>query len=662
MKLQRFYLGCAQVASASRLPPLLTGTVREEPGKPWQHQFSLWLSRTVQLIFAATLFAALSLAPAAAETPRSIDMKLLVVSADGSEPIFAAIKSILNQVGVPYDTLIASQTPLTAQTLSDGLGAGRYQGILLTTGNLAYQASPNNWQSALTQAQWEMLWQYEADFRVRQSTLYTYPAGAPDNYGLTPISAADTSTTPINASLTAAGQQLFGYLNPASPVSIKNAWTYLAMPVSTANPVPLLTTADGYAIASVYTYPDGRQNLAITTDGNPELTHTLLLGYGVINWVSKGFFLGERKVYLNAQPDDVMIPDDLWDPARLSDQTGLEYRITGADYNPLVTWQNNLRAANANTALIRLEMPFNGVGVSGIFPNDTLTTAIRNRPNEFKWINHTYDHENLTAITYADALPQLQKNHKVAQQLRFSLYFKDSMIQPDISGLNNPEFLRAAKDFGIRYILSDTSQPGWKNPSPNTGFYSIYEPSILIIPRYPTNLYYNVSTPTEWISEYNYFYAPGGLFPTWDHQLTYAEVLDKESEIWLRYLLKYDLNPVMFHQTNLRAYNGTNSMLGDLIDATLKKYNSMYKLQIRNPSQHEAGNLMAARMAYNDSGVSGRILLEITNSVLLKTIKAVKAPLTGITFGNSTETYGGQTISTISLGANGSATIPAPAW
>ena len=662
MKLQLFYLGVARVFSGIKLPLLPNGTVRDVPTQTLQHQFFRQLSRTVQLIFAVIFLAAFGLAPAAAETPNSIDMKLLVISADGKEPIFAGIKSILNQVGVPYDTLIASQTPLTALTLSDGLGAGHYQGVLLTTGNLAYEASPGNWQSAFTQAQWQMLWQYEGDFRIRQSTLYTYPAGAPDNYGLTPISAVDTSVTPVNASLTAAGQQLFGYLNPTNPIAIKNAYTYLVKPISAANPVPLLSTADGYTIASVYTYPDGRQNLAITADGNPDLTHTLLLGYGVINWVSKGIFLGERKVYLNAQPDDIMIPDDLWDTARLSDQTGLEYRITGIDYNQLVTWQNNLRAANTNTAQIRLEMPFNGVGVSGIFPNDTLRSAIRYRPNQFKWISHTYDHELLTAITYADALTQLNKNDLVAQNLGFSRYFKDSMIQPEISGLNNPEFLRAAKDFGIRYILSDTSQPGWKNPSPNTGFYSTYEPSILIIPRYPTNLYYNVSTPDEWISEYNYFYAPGGLFPTWDRALTYSEVLDKESEIWLRYLLKFDLNPVMFHQTNLRAYNGTNSMLGDLVDATMKKYNSMYKLPIRNPSQHDAGILMAARMAYNDSGVSGQILLGTTNSISLKTIKAVKAPLTGITFGTSTNVYGGQTTSTISLDANGSATVPAPAW
>lgn len=630
---------------------------------PQSHrQHSRWAAHIAALILAVMFFAVLVPRPAAAETPASIDMKLLVISADGNEPAFAAIKSILNQIGVPYDTLIAATTPLTAKTLSDGQGAGHYQGVLLTTGNLGYEASPGNYQSAFSADQWQTLWQYEAAFRVRQATLYTYPAGLPDNYGLNIVGAVDTSSTPLQARLTASGMQIFGYLNGGNPVTIRNAWTYLATPASSANPAPLLTTAGGYAIASVYTYPDGRQNLAITTDANPDLTHTLLLGYGVINWVSKGFFLGERKVYMNAQPDDMLIADDLWDTRSLTDTTGLEYRITGNDYKQLIAWQNALQASNQNAAQIRLEMPFNGAGASGVYPNDTLTPAVQTNSGSFKWISHTYDHALLTTIGYNDALSELGRNDLVKQQLKFQLYFNDSMIQPEISGLNNPEFLRAANDFGIRYILSDTSQTGWNNPSPNTGFYSTYQPNILIVPRHPTNLYYNVSTPEEWVSEYNHFYAPGGLFPTWDHALSYAEILDKESELWLRYLLKYDLDPIMFHQTNLRAYNGVNNLLGDLINATMAKYNSMYNLPIRSPAQHDTGVRMAARMAYNASGVRGRILLGATNSIALQTVNAVNAPLTGISYGASQESYGGQTISTVSLQANGTLTIPAPAW
>src|SRR5690242_7773343 len=38
------------------------------------------------------------------------DMKLLVISADGTEPGFAAIRAILGQIGTPYDAVVLTQT------------------------------------------------------------------------------------------------------------------------------------------------------------------------------------------------------------------------------------------------------------------------------------------------------------------------------------------------------------------------------------------------------------------------------------------------------------------------------------------------------------------------------------------------------------------------
>src|SRR5262245_47566632 len=37
------------------------------------------------------------------------DMKLLVLSADGTDPSFAAIRAILDQIGVPYDAVVLTQ-------------------------------------------------------------------------------------------------------------------------------------------------------------------------------------------------------------------------------------------------------------------------------------------------------------------------------------------------------------------------------------------------------------------------------------------------------------------------------------------------------------------------------------------------------------------------
>jgi hypothetical protein len=50
--------------------------------------------------------------------------------------------------------------------------------------------------------------------------------------------------------------------------------------------------------------------------------------------------------------------------------------------------------------------------------------------------------------------------------------------------------------------------------------------------------------------------------------LTYAEILDKESDLMVSYLARFDLDPLMFHQSNMRAYDGVNSLLGDLLHAT----------------------------------------------------------------------------------------------
>ena len=484
-----------------------------------------------------------------------------------------------------------------------------------------------------------------------------------------------------------------------------------ATPVSSAT-VPLLQTPDARTIASVHTAPQGWQNLAIATDNNPELTHSLLLGYGVVNWVTKGVFLGERKIYLSAQPDDVFIPDELWDPVTKTTPVGnpaFRHRNDGTDYNSLVAWQTALRA-NPQTAAFRLEVPFNGVGYNTADSSllnqgeltDTLSPAVRANPNAFRWINHTWDHSSLEAsdpstpgfvpLTVTGMKQILQSNHEVATGLRgsppvtFSLYNKNAFIQPDISGLQNPVFWQAAQEFGLRYILMDTSKtydfrPTLDPVKPNAGFYSTRDtfvpgnPRIFIIPRYPTNLYYNVSTPPEWTSEYNHFFGAAGVVPppagqtSWfGGDSTYEQILDRESEVLVRYMLKYNANSWMFHAANLRDYDGAGpnnkSVLSDLLDAVVTKYKTMYTLPVLSPSQTEIGQIMEARMAYNTAitaGLKGRIVygptttsIELTNP----SSASVKVPMTGINVGGTT--YGGQAVSTLSLTPGGSTTIPLP--
>ena len=55
---------------------------------------------------ALSLPVALAAAPACASSPgQRVDLKVLLISADGSEPGFGAWKAALDREGVPYDTV-----------------------------------------------------------------------------------------------------------------------------------------------------------------------------------------------------------------------------------------------------------------------------------------------------------------------------------------------------------------------------------------------------------------------------------------------------------------------------------------------------------------------------------------------------------------------------
>jgi len=98
--------------------------------------------------------------------------------------------------------------------------------------------------------------------------------------------------------------------------------------------------------------------------------------------------------------------------------------------------------------------------------------------------------------------------------------------------------MQAAYDVGIRQLVSDTSVAGQDNPSPNAGIWNAFVPGILEIPRYPTDLDYDVSTPDEWTAADN------------DRDMktqTYDQIVSVESRNLVGYLLKGANDPWMFH-------------------------------------------------------------------------------------------------------------------
>ncbi len=615
------------------------------------------LDRPAHGVLALALGLLLTLAgrPAAhaALTNSSTDLAVLVVSATADDAALPAIRQALDFLGTPYTVHVATAQPgsLTAEKLATGT-RGFYSSVMLTDSQLAYSPDGSTWTSALSTPEWATLTQYQADFGVRQINWSGYPT--PDTGFNWPTAAFDSTGNPARGSWTTAARSSFPYLVTTHQFAVSNVWTYLATPLDT-NTTVWLADAQGHALIAVKQHADGREVLSMTFDNAPWLTHSIVLSHGLVTWANKGLFLGERHTYLSAQIDDVFLADEMWPNG--------EFRQSARDWAATIAWQNKFRTRTLGRNF-RYDMVFNGLGtVPGQYENDDLTPYVRTNKSMFKWISHTYTHLNLDNVDYATALSEITMNNQAASGMGLPGYNKVNMVTGQISGLQNPQFIKAAYDAGIRYLVSDTSIPSHRPASPNVGVPNFVDPRILMIPRHANNLFFNVSTPEEWTGEYNHIYRA-----YWGRDLSYTEIVDNQAELLLGFLLKGDVSPLMFHQPNLRDYNGAgNTLLGDLLDAVANKYEKLYNFPALSPTMNNLAVLLQRRQDYNASGVVAT--RNADNTVTLTVTKGARIPVTGLVSGGivsftgtvapviSAENYAGQRITYVTLAAGASVTL-----
>jgi hypothetical protein len=482
---------------------------------------------------------ALSTLPIVCPTP-TIDMNLLVVNnaaanAGAGYADFPAITQILNYVGTPYTVVDISAT--TLPTLSDGACHGYFQGVIYAFGDDIY----NN--SSLYQA----LTSYEITFGVRQLNWFTNPT--PD-FGLNYYTSSVPDTGTDSGVFQPAAAPIFYYANIANPVTISNAFVYLTTPLTPAGGTvtPLLMDSTGNALSAVTQFADGRQYLSQMFDSNQYLTHDLELAYGLVNWVTKGVFLGDYHVYAVAQVDDFFIDDSEWVPLTscqdpiTNDRTAPDasslpvFRITSTDMTALTAWQSQVQA-DPLLKNFELSLAFNGVGTAGNTDwtglpapgtaNDTLVSNLASYQGYFHWMTHTYDHPTTltglckstptgttaggTACTDAYDTPpsddidlEILTNLYVAgaaggvnldtdpsdaalTPLTFTDFNPANAVTPGVTGLNDPYVPGYLYADGIRYVVTDTSVATVTNPPNNNG--PNPSPNVGIVNSYEPGIY-----------------------------------------------------------------------------------------------------------------------------------------------------------------------------
>jgi MYXO-CTERM domain-containing protein len=560
-----------------------------------------------------------------------VGARALVITADGTDAAFSAITSTLEFLGAPYDVLNATTGPtLTADTLSTGL-YGLYDAIFLDLGGLERAGG-----SAFTTDEWTALENYEATFKVRRVALYTSPSAM---YGLTDVGTVDPTQAALTLTCTAAGSTTFVGTNCASPIVMTEGWAYPATVSSTdGTTTPLLVDASGNVYGVIRQTTDGREALALTFAQATYLTPYLELAYGLVNWATRGLFIGERHIYVVPQIDDLFLASDIY--------TGGTYRITDVDLQALADWQNETRAGS-QFADLRLAWCANGQG-SQSMPGDPLTAKALALGSTFSYVNHSWDHPILDGLGYADVLTEFTRNDTYLKGLGLSPYATVNAVTPNISGLSSADAMRAIYDAGIRQIVSDTSVAGEDNPSPNAGMPNSLEPGVLEMPRIPTNLFYDTSQPSEWIAEYEALITKGG-------SVDYPTVIDQTSDQLVQDLLAGNNDSWMFHQANTRDYDGQgHSELSDVLTATLDKYAAASTFPIVTPIMDDLAARVRSRMMFNAAGVTATITP--ATSMTVTVAQAATVPVTGLCTPGA-ESYGGQTISYLALDAGQSITL-----
>ena len=382
--------------------------------------------------------------------PNLLALKLLIITAGTADPDLDAAKAMLGQAGVPYDVLDATTTPLTEDSLMVAAdGSGRYQGVILTNNSLFFQNSNGGYESALDVNEWATLWQYEQTFKVRQLSMYTFPGVFPEDYGMRYLDGTASDSADVVA---APGQTITSEFRPGAVVKVRNAYNYPAVvldPVSwngvgVANVQPVLVdkTSPSRVFAATSTTTSGRERLALTMAHNQYFLHSQLLGYSLVNWVTKGLYLGEYRRYNQLDIDDWFLYGDHYNAATktLSPDS---FRMSASDAlgarDQQTTLQNTFDVARG----FRFAVAYNGGGANtaaaaSCDPNvggvDPLTSMTKCLAGAFNWVSHTRDHLYMDFLNTTQSTTQIRDNQTIGATLGLVRSTK-GLITGDMSGL-----------------------------------------------------------------------------------------------------------------------------------------------------------------------------------------------------------------------------------
>eukprot|EP01134_Creolimax_fragrantissima_P000839 CFRG0839T1 len=533
----------------------------------------------MNFLFLACAVLALTASVFGGSPPAELGLRTLIVGSTDYSVIIA--KSIVNAYGAPHDVYVASFPDFTENT---------WHSIVVCDSSV--ELSDLRTYANRTSARMVLL-------DTLQQT------SDPEMFGVTQVTLADNIPN-ITIANTEEARQLAGVLN------VTGNWN-----ISEANPRAIVVSNPEMA-TGVIMYNDENNATNASSGANvfEEFTQAnLAFGHAWFEWVTRGVFLGFRRLSLNIHVDDWYIQSALYD-------TGEDYRLNGTDVEVYVDWKTMLHDNTLPTGSdFKLEPAYNGGGIAMFGINDTgLLNATKEYAHHFSWISHTWTHMNMDWLaedqcaegykmchpnaTVYDA--EMQYNQMIARGEGINsteyiwLYYGDqatpphqfldnrtellennyspiSMVTPEISGvwpadynmslntqssrkpyLNNSDFFDAIIRNGIHNLVGDNSRPELQDPYMYHAIVSTVlqygQDGVIIVPRWSPNIPFNCNS-YECVSQ---FYSDGGCNwvtygPPCPGNMTGPDIVIRESKTATIPLLQLRWDPYMFHQANMHA-------------------------------------------------------------------------------------------------------------
>ena len=590
-------------------------------------------------------------------TPSVATVELRVLVLDDGDPMVEAIADRLVKEGVKIDRMpvaAGSRPAITRDMLADDASStAHYMGIV----------TPDIARVGLTDAENAAIDEYTADYGVREVIAYDWPTAA---VGLgEPVESATVDGRAVTLTSDALagdwsyldGPLVLDDVDPEVGESYGYAATPIAPPADGSSFQPVLTTAtaSGPGVLMGVHESGGRERLMMTIGMNRYQQHFKVLSHGIVSWLTRGVSTSLYRNTFNVQIDDVFLADDEWsaegnctigdgcDPEEYPDTApGASSRMNAGDVDVLTGWQD----ANG----IKLDMTFNAAGATA---GDPLTAALLASKDDLRWLNHTWNHDNLgceqdesvdpwqcaqpitwypgtgpgTGTATGNTIEtQISRNVDWARENDVPLD-PTELVTGEHSGLkslpnvpqDNPGLAAALAATGVEWIASDASREPEQRAVGDA----------LTVPRHPMNIFYNTSTKANAIDEYNWIYTDtdvGGSGLCQAANSTCIEPLHPvegfddyiaplEARNALGHALDVDPRPHYAHQSNLT----NDRILYPVLDRLVGDYHDLFSdsAPLLNPAHAELGREMARRAAWTDA--ADQVTATVTGNRLVLT-------------------------------------------